>query len=138
MKPRSSRMGVGASSVLLILVVLSLTLFAVLSLVQARSDAALTDRTALSVNAYYDADARAQQVLALIDDALLSGKSPETIEGVTRQSEGDYAFAIGSFDGHTLNVRVDVSAGTGRVTRYTYESAAEWVGEGAGTLWQGN
>ena len=57
---------------------------------------------------------------------------------MTRQSEGDYAFAIGSFDGHTLNVRVDVSAGTGRVTRYTYESAAEWVGEDAGTLWQGN
>ena len=137
MKPRSSRMGVGASSVLLILVVLSLTLFAVLSLVQARSDAALTDRTALSVNAYYDADARAQQVLALIDDALLGGESPETIEGVTRQSEGVYAFAIGSFDGHTLNVVVRVSNGVCEVVSYRYENAAEWVGQDAATLWQG-
>ena len=138
MKPNSSRMGVGASSILLILVVLSLTLFAVLSLVQARSDAALTDRTTLSVNAFYDADARAQQVLALMDGALKNGASPDTIEGVTLESEGIYAFSVGSFDGHSLNVRVDVSTGRCRATSYRYESAAEWVGESDGTLWQGN
>lgn len=138
MKRYSSRMGVGASSILLILVVLSLTLFGVLSLVQARSDAALTERTALSVSAFYDADARAQQVLAFIDDALQSGEQPTAVEGVSQQDENTYAFSIGSFDGHSLNVRVDVSAGTCRVTSYRYESAAEWTGESTGTLWQGN
>ena len=46
MKQYPSRMGVGASSILLILVVVSLTLFASLALIQARGDAALTEKTA--------------------------------------------------------------------------------------------
>ena len=138
MKQHPTRMGVGASSILFILVILSLTLFAVLSFVQARSDAALTDRAAQSVESYYDADARAQRAIALIDDALQSGGLPTDVEGVNIQSENVYAFSIGSIDGHALNVRVDVSSGACRVTSYRYESAAEWTGESAGTLWQGN
>lgn len=138
MKHDPSRLGVGSSSILLIIVVLSLTLFAVLSLVQARSDAALTNRTALSASAFYDADARAQRKLALVDDTLKNGATPDTIEGVTQQGESEYSFSIGSFDGHALNVRIDVSGGTCKVTSYRYESATEWTGESAGTLWQGD
>ena len=138
MNQHPTRMGVGASSILFILVILSLTLFAVLSFVQARSDAALTNRSAQSVEAYYEADARAQQAIAQIDDALVSGGQPTDVEGVSLQSEGVYTFSIGSIDGHVLNVRVDVSSGVCRVTSYRYESAAEWTGESAGTLWQGN
>ena len=138
MKQHPTRMGVGASSILFILVILSLTLFAVLSFVQARSDAALTNRASQSVAAYYDAVARAQQAIAQIDDALVSGGQPTDVEGVSLQSEGVYTFSIGSVDGHALNVRVDVSSGACRVTSYRYESAAEWTGESTGTLWQGN
>ena len=138
MKQHPTRMGVGASSILFILVILSLTLFAVLSFVQARSDAALTNRSAQSVEAYYEADARAQQAIAQIDDMLVSGGRPTDVEGVSLQSEGVYTFSIGSIDGHALTVRVDVSSGACRVTSYRYESAAEWTGESAGTLWQGN
>ena len=137
MKQYPSRVGVGASSILLIVVVLSLTLFAVLSLVQARADAALTDRTALSASAFYDADARAQQMLALIDDALAADKSPATIEGITQDSAGTISFSIGSFDGHALNVVADTSGGRCSVTSYRYVSTAEWIGQSAETLWQG-
>lgn len=133
-----SRIGVGASSILLIIVVLSLTLFGVLALVQARSDAELTERTALSADAFYDADARAQKVVAQIDDALAGGALPDAVEGVALESGGQYGFSIGSFDGHALNVSVDVSGGSCRITRYRYESTAEWTGETEGTLWQGD
>ena len=75
MRQYPSRMGVGASSILLILVVVSLTLFASLALIQARSDASLTDKTAVSVSAFYDADARAQRMIAALDDALKQGLS---------------------------------------------------------------
>ena len=68
MKQYPSRMGVGASSILLILVVVSLTLFASLALVQARGDAALTKKTASGIAAFYEADARAQQTIAALDD----------------------------------------------------------------------
>ena len=138
MKKYPSRMGVGASSILLILVVLSLTLFSVLSLLQARADAALTEKTALSVSAFYDADARAQQMLAQLDGAIAVGQDPTAIDGVTRTGENEYAFTIGSFDGHTLDVVVQVENGRANVTRYRYESAQEWVGENADTVWQGD
>ncbi len=138
MKQVPSRMGVGASSILLILVVVSLTLFASLALLQARSDAALTDKTAVSTDAYYDADARAQRLIAALDDALAAGEKPESIEGVTRQADGTYAFSVGSFDGHTLGVTVDLSGGSCVILKYRYENASEWVGQSAGTLWQGD
>ena len=137
MKQYPSRVGVGASSILLIVVVLSLTLFAVLSLVQARADAALTDRTALSASAFYDADARAQQMLALIDDALATDKSPATIEGVSLDGAGNVSFSIGSFDGHALNVAADTAGGRCKVTSYRYVSTTEWIGQSEETLWQG-
>ncbi len=138
MKQYPSRMGIGASSILLIIVVVSLTLFASLALIQARADAALTKKTAVSVGAYYDADARAQAMLAAVDDALQAGCSPDSVEGVTVQTDGTYAFSVGSYDGHTLQVTVDTSGGYCNILNYRYESAEEWVGESAGTLWQGD
>ena len=137
MKQYPSRMGIGASSILLILVIVSLTLFASLSLIQARADAALTKKTAVSTAAYYEADARAQQTLAALDDALQAGVSPETIEGVLLQEDQTTAFAIEASDGHVLRVIVDISSGRSIILSYRYESAEGWAQESAGTLWQG-
>ncbi len=130
-------MGVGASSILLILVVLSLTLFASLALIQARSDAALTKKTAAGIAAYYDADARAQAIIAALDDALAKKTPLEGVDGVILQADGTYAFSVDSGDGHVLNVSVDVSGGSCSVLNYRYESTEEWTGQSAGTLWQG-
>ena len=137
MKQYPSRMGIGASSILLILVIVSLTLFASLSLIQARADAALTKKTAVSTAAYYEADARAQQTIALLDDALRAGVSPETVEGVLLQEDQTAAFAIEASDGHVLRVIVDISSGRSIILSYRYESAEGWAQERAGTLWQG-
>ena len=137
MKQYPSRMGVGASSILLILVVVSLTLFASLSLVQARGDAALTRKTAASIAAYYDADARAQEKLAALDDALQRGDSPDSVEGVTRLPDGTLSFAMEAKDGHTLSVLIDPSGKRCKILAYRYENTQDWAGENAGTLWQG-
>lgn len=131
-----SRMGVGASSILLILVIVSLTLFASLSLIQARADVALTRKTSVSTAAYYEADARAQQTLALIDDALAQGETPETVEGVLL-ADNIVTFTADASDGHVLRVAADVSSGRCAVVSYRYESAEGWAQESAGTLWQG-
>lgn len=137
MKQYPSRMGVGASSILLILVVVSLTMFASLSLIQARADAALTEKTGISTAAFYDADARAQQMLAALDDALSAGKQPDTVEGVAKQPDGSYAFTVGASDGHALYVSISLSQGGYQILSYRYENAQQWVGRNAGTLWQG-
>jgi len=137
MKQYPSRMGVGASSILLILVIVSLTLFASLSLIQARADAALTRKTAVSTAAYYEADASAQQMIAALDDALQQGESPETIEGVQLQADKTIEFSVTASDGHVLRVVADVSSGRSVILSYRYESAEGWAQESAGTLWQG-
>ncbi len=137
MKQYPSRMGVGTSSILLILVVVSLTLFASLSLIQARADASLTEKTAFSTAAYYEADARAQEMLAALDDALAQSLPPESLDGVTKQVDGTYAFSIDASDGHALNVAVDVSGGRCNILAYRYESAEEWISQDEDTLWQG-
>lgn len=137
MKQYPSRMGVGASSILLILVVVSLTLFASLALIQARADAALTEKTAASTAAFYDADARAQQTLLRLDDALKTGEPIEKIEGVARQEDGSYAFSIDSSDGHALGVVVEVVDGRCEIKAYRYENPQDWANQSAGTLWQG-
>lgn len=64
------RIGTGASSVLMIFVVLCLTAFGVLSLVSARADRHLTDRAQAAAEAYYAADAAVEETLAAIDAAL--------------------------------------------------------------------
>lgn len=137
MKQYPSRMGVGASSILLILVVVSLTLFASLALFQARADAALTEKTDVSVTAFYEADVRAQAMLAQLDDALLSGESIAQTDGVLQQDDGIYLFSIDSSDGHTLRVVVDVSGGRCEIMSYRYENAQDWANQSTGTLWQG-
>ena len=137
MKQNPSRMGVGASSILLILVVVSLTLFASLALMQARGDAALTKKTAEGIQVFYEADAQAQEKLASLDDALQQGATPESIDGIAIQPDGSYAFSIEANDGHTLLVSFDLAAGRCRLLAYRYINAQGWAEQGTGTLWQG-
>ncbi len=60
----------GVSSILMVFVVLCLTTFGVLSLVTARADETMTDRTGQTVTNYYEADSKAQQKIAEIDSVL--------------------------------------------------------------------
>lgn len=65
---RCSGMGVGYVSVMVIFVTVCLTLFAVLSLSAAGSDDAFNKRSGEYLQQYYAADARAQEILARMDE----------------------------------------------------------------------
>ncbi len=65
--------GIGGISMLAIFVVLCLTTLAVLSLVSARADLTLTEKTALSSEEYYAADAEAEARLAGLLDTIEGG-----------------------------------------------------------------
>ncbi len=132
-----SNAGTGASSILLIIVVVCLTIFAALSLVQAHNDAALTEWTTASVEQFYDADTRAQRLLAAIDSVLAGGGDPSAVAGVTKTDEGLYAFSVETDDGHALNVAVSTDGGRCTVESYRYETVGEWNADGSDTLWQG-
>ena len=66
---------IGSSSVLVIFVVLCLTTFATLSLVSARADYKLTQRTAQATAEYYAADTKAEETFQKLSRALGSAGS---------------------------------------------------------------
>lgn len=70
----STGVSVGGSSILVIFILLCLTTFATLSMVSARADLRLTERAAEATEAYYAADAAAEEILAEIDAVLQAGK----------------------------------------------------------------
>ena len=65
--------GIGGISMLAIFVVLCLTTLAVLSLVSARADMALTEKTALAGKQFYSADALAEEKLAALLEVVEAG-----------------------------------------------------------------
>jgi hypothetical protein len=72
-----------------------------------------------------------------LDDALKQGLLPESLDGVTKQADGSYAFSVDASDGHALRVTVDGSGGRCNILAYRYENAETWTGQETGTLWQG-
>lgn len=70
-KKAEHRVGIGASSVLMILVVLALATLSLLAFGSAKSTEALTRRNVEMACAYYEAAARTQEKLMQIDQAVL-------------------------------------------------------------------
>lgn len=75
------RVGVGASTILMIFVVLTLTTLGVLAFASARADLVLTQRRQAQVEAYYAAAADAQALIAKVDAALLRAGTADDAQG---------------------------------------------------------
>ena len=71
------RVGVGVSSVLMILVVLAMTALSLLAFGSARSNESMTRRNADIGSSYYKAADAAQRKLAEVDAVLLTGRTEE-------------------------------------------------------------
>ncbi|MCC8025421.1 MAG: hypothetical protein LIP16_09000 [Clostridium sp.] len=66
-----NKVNIGASSLILIFIVLCLAVFGLLSLSNARGDMALAERNVQAVTGYYEADNKGQQWLREIDRILM-------------------------------------------------------------------
>ena len=121
------RMGMGASSVLMILVVLAMTALGLLSLGSARQTEAQTKRNLQTTLHYYEAAADVQKALAELDEALYElqadGESLDTATLATRmphttfrtEADGSMTFELlmPAGDEHQLVVRGDILAANG-------------------------
>lgn len=145
-------LGVGASSILLIFVLLCLTTFATLSLVSAQADARLSGKTAESVSAYYEADARAEELLAEIDGALQSVPVGEgylqacvgllaALDGVDVSQDEDglsVSYQVAAGENQQLQVTLEVPASGGyRLTGWKMVNTTQWQEEETMSLWPG-
>ena len=121
---------VGGSALLVIFAVLCLTVFAVLSLSSVRAEGRLSEASAKTVKAYYEADCEAEEILA----QLRAGVVPE---GVT--AEGNrYRYECVASDTQKLVVEAEVTGEAYRILRWQTESAGLWQAENELNVWDGN
>lgn len=106
-KTRSSVPAVGGSSLMVIFGVLTLCVFAFLSISTAQADRRLSDASARAVSAYYEADRQAEEIFA----RLRSGEQPRSVtvsENLYSYqcpiSENQQLFVELSFDGESWEI----------------------------------
>lgn len=153
--------GVGLSSLFMVFVILCLTAFGILSFSATKSDWNLTQKHVQSVQAYYSADSKVQQVLADIDSKLSqllqqnpSMKESELARGLNgtiihdislsliEDSSGSYiAFSVpvGSIQEIQVEMQPMLGSERYRVLRYRLAASQEWDGADQPiTVWQGS
>ena len=120
---------VGGSSLLVILAVLCLTVFALLSLSTVRADWRLAEASAAAVQAYYEADCQAEEILA----QLRSGQRPEGVSG----EMGEYQYACPISDTQSLQVRVRLEENEWKILQWQAVSTVLWEADQSLDLWDG-
>lgn len=129
-KERFSPPAVGGSSLLVIFAVLCLTVFALLGLSGVQAGGRLSDASAQAVSAYYDADCRAEEILAALRQGVV-------MEGVRREADGIYAYTCPISDTQALEVRVRLDGEDWSVLRWQAVSTAQWEADESLDLWDG-
>ena len=126
-KKRTSYPGIqiGTSYLLVIFVILCLVTFATLSLSSAKRDQTYSQQLADRETAYCEANARAAQIMAQIDDAFAE-KDPafaiQQIEDVTVEKDGDnldISYMVPVTDSQNLEVEIlaDPAKGTQKIVK---------------------
>lgn len=127
---RFSPPAVGGISLLSVFAVLCLTVFALLSLSTVQADKRLEEKSAQAVIDYYDADCRAQKLLAQIR----SGKIPD---GVYKKGDiYEYHCPVG--DTQRLNVSVKVNGENWKILKWQVVNIGEWTPDDRLNVWNGN
>lgn len=131
----SFRISTGASSIVMIFVVLCLTVFAVLSFVSADADYRLSERAADSTEYYYKADTEMQAAIAAVD-ALLKEGSPDSAftssaigAQLSRPSVDTLQLTVAVDQNRQLEVTLNIPGEGGaryRVTRYQVVVTRLW------------
>ena len=129
-KERFSPPAVGGSSLLVIFAVLCLTVFALLGLSGVQAGGRLSDASAQAVSAYYDADCRAEEILAALRQGVV-------MEGVRREADGIYAYTCPISDTQALEVRVRLDGEDWSVLRWQAVSTARGEADESLDLWDG-
>lgn len=138
------RVGIGASSIIMIFIVLCLTTLGVLSFASARANLVLTERRQEKVEAFYQTDAKAQALIAAIDSALLKAaqqpaeefeahvKALSNIDASIQVKGGSRAqFSLPVGDTQTLEVELAIqepgSAQRYSISKYQLMYTGEWA-----------
>lgn len=131
---KSAPINIGSSSIMMLFAVLCLTVFAVLSLVSARSQASLARKSADAVTAYYAADTRATEIY----ETLRAGTVPV---GVTVHELPDgtyYSYDVPIDENQALSVLICQAGESFEILSWKVYTAGEWNVDEEINVWDGN
>lgn len=114
------KINIGTTSLILIFIVLCLSTFGLLSLSNARGDWSLADKNAGAVRGYYEADAKGEAFVRMVDQILqdlkgngLAGADRETVLrkelGQYYQTDGSVQTDISMDFGQALHIELEVN-----------------------------
>lgn len=130
MSKQEAPTAVGGSSLLVIFAVLCLTIFALLGLTTVQAESRLAEASAEAVKNYYNADARAEEILALLRQGIVT-------EGVTGDGEV-YCYQCTVSDVQALSVEVRICGEEYQILRWQLVSTSEWEIDDNMNLWNGS
>ena len=128
MKKTFSVPAVGVSSLLTILAVLCLTVFAVLSISTAQSDGRLSDSAHEAVLGYYQAEQEANLILS----KLRSGEMPEQV----KEENGVYSYTCAVSATQALQVEVSLDGTNYTLHRWQLVTTTQWENDTDLPVWQ--
>lgn len=136
MKQREEHgVGIGNASILLIFIVLTLTIFSVLTLLSAKSEAETAERSAKAVQSYYAADREACIKLESVREAIDAAFSVDDLCEALRSMGCTVAE---NAEGLTISYRTEVDANRRIYSELRYENGklteTAWKTEGMGQL----
>lgn len=121
---------VGGSSLLAIFAIVTLCIFALLSLSTVLAEKRLSDASARSVESYYAADSQAEEIFA----RLQNGEIPE---GIT-QENSTYRCAIPISENQQLIAEFTNNEGQWHILRWQVVAQSPEVGSDSLPVWNGN
>ncbi len=138
------RVGTGASSVLMIVIILTLTAFAVLSFVSARSDYRIAMQSLETNQKYYQAERTVQSLLSDIDAVLQTSSSDTKMRNVlaldgsiTQLSENTVTFSEPAGENREIVVILKIAnQGTYQIMLYEFINTETWEIDNNMNLWQ--
>ena len=134
--------GVGSASIMLVFTGLCLTVFSLISYTVASNDKILVDAEAQLVINYYEADARAEYILAEI---LQADAIPDSIDGTEIKIDRDSAHeadVVGFFypitDAVGLLVEASIYEDSFSILSWRMWNTGQWVADESLNVWQGD
>ena len=141
---RSAGMHVGSASIVMIFAILCLTVFSTLSFVTANHERSLAEKSALTVQQYYDADWQCEEIYEQIYQCLQENDNIERLQtlGVemVQQNETRYlSYAVDIDDQQALAVRLAVLPdGTIHTEQWKVIATTQWEYSDEIAVWNGD
>lgn len=104
MKKRSFGTTMGITSIIAILVILVLVVFSTLSLITAKADLTLSEKTAENIETYYTADSKGEVILSQLSDIINSGADIKKYA-----SDNDYTYENNGSN-HLIKFTIEVDS----------------------------